>query len=446
MDKYSRSLARFLEMRVQVRLGTYTTVFGNLVEVNSEFLRLENSRIVDEYEESDWGSKLTEGDPEMIAASSDGESLIRMNYVSSVTCMPDQLESPRSSPSSRSSDSTMAWRELANESSSQDVFARPVESDDEISNGSCGTKTGFDADASYSSSSIDEICIELGVDLMPMSVAIHEGKLLEHIKTLRREIDMETGFVMPPVRVRSSIQLAANEYRILVHECELGRIPLQPDCEPTGQLIDCTTILTTHLKEIVLDQTSELLRFESVQKLLDRLSPFHPVLVAELIPSQLSIRLIHFVLTHLLRERVSIRNLPLILEAISHGVAQGLRDEEIVWYVRQKCGRNVCSPHINHANMLSVVALSPAAEAVLSGANGEDPDGEQLGALIAQLNKACHPNAKPILPILVASVDARERVWQRMNVNNHFITVIGTNEVPRSIQVHVVEKIELGQA
>lgn len=96
--------------------------------------------------------------------------------------------------------------------------------------------------------------------------------------------------------------------------------------------------------------------------------------------------------------------------------------------------------------MLSVVALSPAAEAVLSGANGEDPDGEQLGALIAQLNKACHPNAKPILPILVASVDARERVWQRMNVNNHFITVIGTNEVPRSIQVHVVEKIELGQA
>ncbi len=53
MDKYSRSLARFLEMRVQVRLGTYTTVFGNLVEVNSEFLRLENSRIVDEYEESD---------------------------------------------------------------------------------------------------------------------------------------------------------------------------------------------------------------------------------------------------------------------------------------------------------------------------------------------------------------------------------------------------------
>ncbi|MEI7461753.1 MAG: hypothetical protein WCK15_20375 [Pirellula sp.] len=75
MDKYSRSLARFLEMRVQIRLGTYTTVFGTLVEVNSEFLRLENSRIVDEYEESDWSSKITEGDPDRIAASSDGESL-----------------------------------------------------------------------------------------------------------------------------------------------------------------------------------------------------------------------------------------------------------------------------------------------------------------------------------------------------------------------------------
>lgn len=480
MDKYSRSLARFLEMRVQIRLGTYTTVFGTLVEVNSEFLRLENSRIVDEYEESDWSSKITEGDPDMIAASSDGESLIRMNYVSSVTCMSDQMESSRSSQTTRFSESTVPLHELA-DSTGQDVFARPFESEDAVSDMSYSSKTSVDAEGSYPSSSIDEICIELGANLLPMSDAIHDGKLLQRIETLRREIDTETGFVLPPVRVRSSIQLDANEYRILVHECEFGRFQLQPkmqllirdeespgdefdvreprfglhakwvapdefECERTGSQIDCTTILATHLREIVLGQTSELLRFESVQKLLDRLRYSHPVLVAELIPSQLSIRLIHFILKRLLRERVSIRNLPLIIEAISDVADHEISKEEIVRHVRQKCGRIVCSPYINHENKLSAITLSPDAESVLSGANCANQDFDPLEELTVQLFEACHPKHKPTLPILVASVDARERIWQRMNANNHCIAVIGTNEVPRRIQVHVVEKIELRQA
>jgi len=275
--------------------------------------------------------------------------------------------------------------------------------------------------------------------------------------------------------------LDANEYRILVHECEFGRFQLQPkmkllisaeespsdefdvreprfglhakwvapdelECGRTGWPIDCTTILATHLREIVLGQTSELLRFESVQKLLDRLSSFHPVLVAELIPSQLSIQLIHFILKRFLRERVSIRNLPLIIEAISDVIDHEISKEEIVRHVRQKCGRIVCGPYINHENKLSAVTLSPDAESVLSGANCANQDFDPLEELTVQLFEACHPKDKPTLPILVASVDARERIWQRMNVNNHFIAVIGTNEVPRNIQVHVVEKIELRQA
>lgn len=184
------------------------------------------------------------------------------------------------------------------------------------------------------------------------------------------------GFLLPPVRIQDNVQLPPTTYVVRIKELEAGRAEVRPGMllamDPTGApvalpgekttepafgipaawidatladeaaargytVVDPASVITTHLTELVRDQMAELLSFAETQKLLDELPREHQKLVAELIPQQISTAGVQRVLQALLAERVSIRDLPTILEGIAEALAAGARGSRGSWR-RCACG------------------------------------------------------------------------------------------------------------
>ena len=207
---------------------------------------------------------------------------------------------------------------------------------------------------------IDEVKIELGYGLLMLINDVAGRKLTDQIKALRRTLATEYGFVTPQVRILDNMRLPNQGYRILIKEMEAGagevrvgslmamdprggqvELPGEHGREPAFGLpatwidealreeaafrgytvVDPATVLTTHLTEILKDSMCDLLGYAEVQKLLKELSPEQKKLADDLIPSVVPATTVHRVLQGLLKERVSIRDLPTILEGIGEAAA-----------------------------------------------------------------------------------------------------------------------------
>ena len=249
---------------------------------------------------------------------------------------------------------------------------------------------------------LDELRIEIGYALLPLVQGQNgEDKITEQIKALRRTLAGEMGFVLPSVRLVDNVQLEANQYIIKMKEIDAGggivfpnqymamdpsggqvQLPGAHLLEPTFGLpatwideslrdeaqlrgytvVDPATVVATHLTEIIKNNMSELLSFVEVQKLLKDVSKAHQDLMKEMTPQHISTTGIQRILQLLLAERVSIRDLGTILEAIAE-VASALRDPRmIVEHIRTRLGRQICAQHIGPTGQLALVTLSPAWE------------------------------------------------------------------------------------
>ena len=227
---------------------------------------------------------------------------------------------------------------------------------------------------------IDMIRVELGYGLLPMAAG-DQPKLTEQIRGLRRAIATELGFVLPPVRIQDNLQLGADTYVIRIKEIEAGRGELRPlsllAMDPNGGLptmpgertaepafglpalwiepaqreealvrgctvVDPPSVLATHLTELVRETMAELLSYSETQKLVDELPREQQKLVSDLIPSVISVGGVQRVLQALLGERISIRDLPTILEGIHEactGAPRGIA--AIVTTVRARLARQI---------------------------------------------------------------------------------------------------------
>ena len=233
---------------------------------------------------------------------------------------------------------------------------------------------------------------------MPLINDVQGHRITDQIKALRRQLAQEMGFVMPAVRILDNMQLGANEYRIRIKEFDSGKGELFPGSflimdpkglpidlpgthttEPafglpatwvTGSLkeeasfrgftvVDPGTVLTTHLTEVLKSHMAELLSYAETKKLLDDLPPENKKLVEELIPSQISVTGVQRVLQTLLGERVSIRDLPAILEGIAEAVGHTKNALYITEHVRARLARQLCHANLSPAGYLPLVALSP---------------------------------------------------------------------------------------
>ncbi|MDA8230791.1 MAG: flagellar biosynthesis protein FlhA [Magnetospirillum sp.] len=245
---------------------------------------------------------------------------------------------------------------------------------------------------------IDHVRLELGYGLLQLINNPKGLKLTDQIKALRRALASEMGFVMPSVRIQDNMQLPANTYVIHIKEVESGRGDLRPQMllvmDPRGEeltlpgektreptfglpamwvdgthreealfrgytVVDPPTVVTTHLTEVIKDNMSELLSHAETQKLLDELDKEHQKLVAELIPTQMTVGGLQRVLQNLLAERISIRDLPTILEGVAEACGHTRNVMMITEHVRGRLARQISDANTAPTGFIPLVSLSP---------------------------------------------------------------------------------------
>jgi flagellar biosynthesis protein FlhA len=261
---------------------------------------------------------------------------------------------------------------------------------------------------------IDEIKIELGYGLLGLINDLEGRRLTDQIKALRRTLASDFGFVMPSVRILDNMRLPSQGYAIRIKEMEAGagevRLGQLMAMDPRGgqvefpgehvrepafglpatwiddslreeatfrgyTIVDPATVLTTHLTEILKENMPDLLSYAEVQKLLKDLPAEQKKLVEDLVPSIVTATTIQRVLQALLRERVSIRDLPAILEGIGEAAPHTASVTMLVEQVRGRLARQLSFAHRGDDGALPIVTLTPEWENAFAEAlvgQGED--------------------------------------------------------------------------
>ncbi len=273
---------------------------------------------------------------------------------------------------------------------------------------------------------IDHVRLELGYGLLPMINGQGGQRLTDQIKSLRRQLAQEIGFVMPSVRIQDNLQLPANTYVIRVKEIEAGRGELRPNMllvmDPRGEkiplpgeetveptfglpalwceegsreealfrgytVVDPPTVVTTHLTEMIKDNMSELLSYAETQKLLDEQDSEQQKLIADLIPSQITVGGLQRVLQNLLAERVSIRDLPTILEGVSEACGYTRNVTAITEHVRARLARQISNDQVNPQGFIPMITLSPQWEQAFAEAIVGEGEERQLSMAPTRLQE-----------------------------------------------------------
>ncbi|HJT42390.1 MAG TPA: flagellar biosynthesis protein FlhA [Rhizomicrobium sp.] len=335
---------------------------------------------------------------------------------------------------------------------------------------------------------LDLLRIELGYGLLPLINDVQGHRITDQIKALRRQLAQEMGFVMPAVRILDNMQLGANEYRIRIKEFDSGKgdlfpgsflvmdpkglpidLPGTPTTEPafglpaawvSGALkeeasfrgftvVDPGTVLTTHLTEILKNHMAELLSYAETKKLLDDLPPENKKLVEELIPSQISVTGVQRVLQTLLSERVSIRDLPAILEGVAEAVGHTKNALYITEHVRARLARQLCHANLSLGGYLPLVALSPNWEQAFAESivgSGEERQlamaPSQLQQFIQQVREAFEEaGAKNETPILLTSPQIRPFVRSIIERFRPQTVVMSQNEIHASVRLRTLGQV-----
>jgi len=265
---------------------------------------------------------------------------------------------------------------------------------------------------------IDFLRLELGYGLLSLISAPKDGqRLTDQIKALRRQMASEVGFVMPSVRIQDNMQLPANNYVIRVKEIDSGRGDLRPNMllvmDPRGEditlpgektteptfglpamwieeanreealfrgytVVDPATVITTHITEVIKDNMADLLSYAETQKLLDELDKEHQKLIGDMIPAQISMGGIQRSLQNLLNERISIRDLPTILEGVSEACGNTRNVMMITEHVRARLSRQISDQNTNEQGIIPLVTLTPQWEQAFAESLVGQGDDKQL--------------------------------------------------------------------
>ncbi len=271
---------------------------------------------------------------------------------------------------------------------------------------------------------MDTIRLELGYGLLPLVQGEGGNKLTDQIKGLRRQLAEDMGYILPAVRIQDNLQLAANTYVVRIKEIEAGRgdvrpgmmmcmdpngdaisLPGENTVEPTFGLpamwideqyreeahfrgytvVDAPTVITTHITEIIKDNMSDLLSYTETQRLLDELPVDYQKLVAEVIPSKMSVTGLQRILQNLVSERVSIRDLPAILEGVSEAIVYTKNPLYVTEHVRARIARQLCEANIGPGGFVPLATLSPDWEQAFADALVGDAEEKQLAMPPSQL-------------------------------------------------------------
>jgi flagellar biosynthesis protein FlhA len=332
---------------------------------------------------------------------------------------------------------------------------------------------------------LDELSLEVGYGLVPIVDQNQGGQLLARVKALRQNLAQQLGFIVPPVHITDNVRLKPKEYVIALRGVEIARWEMHQDHlmaissegsprplagTPTKEpafgvaalwipaalqnqalasgyaVVDQTSVLATHLAEVVKQHAHELLSRQEVKRLLDRLSESHPKLVEELVPKILSLGEVQKVLQQLLREQVSVRDLPAILETLLDTTPATKNPVLLVEAARQSLGRALVRPFLSDSGGLRVVTLDHGLEEELGRAFG----GPAASAGAASLQP---PIARRILdglrrlageqinvasPVLLCATPARYHLKRLLEPFLPKVVVLSPLEIPPVVEVQSV--------
>jgi flagellar biosynthesis protein FlhA len=265
---------------------------------------------------------------------------------------------------------------------------------------------------------IDRLGFELGYGLIPLVDAEQDGELLERIKSIRRQIAMDMGFIVPPIHIKDNLELPPGGYSIIINGVEVGRgevvtdhllamktgdveeeisgmdtiepafglpaIWIAPEDQERAQfagytVVDLPTVLATHLIEVIKRHAPEFLGRQETQRLVDNFAKVEAKVVEELVPNVLTLGVVQKVLQNLLRERVSVRDLHSIMETLAD-MGPVTKDPDLLTeYVRQSMARTITRQYQTPDGTLPLVSLAQNMEDQLANAIQTTQQGTYLG-------------------------------------------------------------------
>jgi flagellar biosynthesis protein FlhA len=335
---------------------------------------------------------------------------------------------------------------------------------------------------------IDELTLEIGFQLIPMVDEKQGGQMLNRVRALRRHLATELGFIVPPVHITDNLRLKPREYVVSLRGVEIARwqteqnwllavnadpkarpLPgietrepafgvtakwIQPGLEEQAlaagySVVDQTTVIGTHLGELIRRHAHELLGRQEVKRLLDSMNESHPKLVEELVPKLMSLGEVQRVLQQLLREQVSIRDLGAILEVLVEAAQQSKSVVHLVESVRQSLGRGLVRPLLDGDGGLRVLMLEQGLETELIGTFDPQGAGLLLGdgsrsagmpadflrRLVESVKRLTAGGSTSALPVLLCPSPARYHVRRWLEPFLPKVTVLSPMEIPPEVRV-----------
>ena len=335
---------------------------------------------------------------------------------------------------------------------------------------------------------MDTIRLELGYGLLPLVQGDGGNKLTDQIKGLRRQLAEDMGYVLPAVRIQDNLQLSSNTYVVSIKEIQAGRGEIRPHMllcmdpngdqinlpgentvEPTFGLpamwidqqyreeahfrgytvVDAPTVITTHLTEIIKDNMPDLLNYAETQKLLNEMHRDYQKLVADVIPGQISLGGLQRILQNLLSERISVRDLPTILEGISEAAVFTKSLSQISEHVRSRLSRQLCDSYADSNGVLPLVTLSPEWEGAFIEAlmgDGEEkhlamPPSKLQEFITAIRTKYDSLSNEGVSPVLLTSPPIRPYVRSVIERFRPQTVVMSQNEIHPKARIRTLGQV-----
>ena len=335
---------------------------------------------------------------------------------------------------------------------------------------------------------VELLQLEVGYGLIPLVDAAQDGELLNRIQSIRKQFAMNNGFIVPPVHIRDNLQLTPNQYTFSLKGVRVAQTEILPGhfmamdpgmvtetirgistTEPAFGLpaiwitsdkrdraqiagytvVDCTTVMATHISEIIKQHAHELIGRQEVQGLLDNLAKNYPKLVEDLVPGVLPLGTVMRVLQNLLKEGVSIRDLRTILETMADW-AQATHDTDILTeYVRHALARTISS-ELAENGVIPVITLSRPAEDAIRNSVQHKETGAYLAIdpIIAQrlldsIGRGIALFEGGSRPVLLAAPQIRPYVRSLTERYYPALAVISHNEVVPNLKVRSLGTVTL---
>ncbi|MCF8085604.1 MAG: flagellar biosynthesis protein FlhA [Desulfohalobiaceae bacterium] len=336
---------------------------------------------------------------------------------------------------------------------------------------------------------VDLLELEVGYGLVPFVDASQNGELLDRIRSIRKQFVQSHGLIIPPIHIKDNLQLNPNQYALHLKGVRIATAEIMPGhflamdpgtasekmegtetTEPAFGLpalwvaeekkeraqiagytvVDCTTVMATHLSELIKRHAHELLGRQEVQNLLDTTAKSYPKLVEELVPNLMSLGGVMRVLQNLLREEVSIRDMRTILETLADHAPKTQDEDLLTEYVRQALARQISNRAAGENSLLPVITLDTELEETIQKSVQYSGQGSYLALeprtaerLLTSLSEQIKQSGSGTHPVLLCAPNIRPHVKRLTEQYLPQLPVLSYNEITPQLQIQSLGTVQI---